>query len=150
MNAYYSTVFEQTAEQVWQAIRDFGDYTWAAGVSESRVEDGKPGDAVGAIRSFHVDGMHLQQRLLAHSDSERFCTYGSCAPLGTLRDYEGTIRVTPIVDGDHAFLEWRVAYDCSDETRDEWSTFFADSFPKWLATLRVHLRGAALRPRAVP
>jgi Polyketide cyclase / dehydrase and lipid transport len=145
MNAYYSTVFEHTAEQVWQTIRDFGDYTWASGVSESHIEQGKAGDAVSAIRNFHVDGTQLRQRLLAHSDSERSYTYGSCGPLGTLRRYEGTLSVKPVIDGDRAFVEWRVDYDCTDESRDEWSKMFADSFPKWLGTLRSRLGDAASR-----
>jgi hypothetical protein len=28
-NSYFSTVFEQSAGQVWSAIRDFGEYQWA-------------------------------------------------------------------------------------------------------------------------
>ena len=49
----YSTVFSQTADQVWAVIRDFNSYpVWVATVTESHIEDGKSGDAVGAIRDF--------------------------------------------------------------------------------------------------
>ena len=57
--AYYSTVFEQTADQVWTAIRDFGNYTWTGTVSESYIEEGKSGDAVGAIKSVDKFGHTL-------------------------------------------------------------------------------------------
>jgi hypothetical protein len=50
--AYYSTVFEQPAPEVWKIIRDFNNYpVWVDGAGESRIEDGKSGDTVGAIRN---------------------------------------------------------------------------------------------------
>ena len=72
MKISYSTVFEQTADQVWAVIRDFNSYpVWVASVTESHIEDGKAGDAVCAIRSFEEYGARIRQRLLAHSDLDR-------------------------------------------------------------------------------
>jgi len=49
----YSTVFNHSADQVWAVIRDFNSYpVWVEGINESHIEDGKAGDAVGAIRNF--------------------------------------------------------------------------------------------------
>jgi hypothetical protein len=43
--SYYSTVFAQTADQIWAVIRDFSNYTvWVEGVSETFIEEGKSGD----------------------------------------------------------------------------------------------------------
>jgi hypothetical protein len=54
--SYYSTVFEQTADQVWVVMRDFGNYAvWVEGVSEVSIEEEKSGDAVGAIRQVRID-----------------------------------------------------------------------------------------------
>ena len=48
--SYYSTVFEQSAPEVWKIVRDFNNYpVWVGG--ESAIEDGKSGDTVGAIGS---------------------------------------------------------------------------------------------------
>ena len=48
--AYYSTIFSQSADDVWNVIRDFNNYpVWVDGSGESEIEDGKSGDAVGAI-----------------------------------------------------------------------------------------------------
>src|ERR1051325_9530366 len=97
----YSTVFEQTADQVWAVIRDFNSYpVWVASVTESYIEGGKAGDSVGAIRDFVEHGAHIRQRLVAHSDVDRFYAYESCEPLGAITYYQGTGHVTPIVDGD--------------------------------------------------
>ena len=38
--AYYSTVFEQSAQGVWDIVRDFNNYpVWVGGAGESRIED---------------------------------------------------------------------------------------------------------------
>src|SRR5467141_733973 len=52
--AYYSTVFEQRACDVWNMIRDFNNYSiWVRGEGFSEIEDGKSGDTVGAVRRVH-------------------------------------------------------------------------------------------------
>jgi hypothetical protein len=82
----------------------------------------------------------IRQRLLAHSDRERFYTYEFCEPRFPVRNYVATIRVTPIVDGDKAFGEWWVTFDCATEEYDHWTAFFAGSFATWLGSLRRHLK----------
>lgn len=139
VRAYYSTAFEQAADQVWNAIRDFGRYEWADGVSETYMEDGKAGDAVGGIRNFRYDGAHMRQRLLAHSDLDRFYTFVLCDP-SPMRNYQATLRVTPVVDGDSAFVEWWATFDCVPDEEAQWMAFLEqDGFPKWLGSLRADL-----------
>ena len=136
----YSTVFEQTADQVWAVIRDFNSYpVWVASVSESHIEEGKSGDAVGAIRNFVEYGTRIRQRLLAHSDLDRFYTYESCEPLGAITYYQGTARVTPIVDGNRAFVEWSVTFDCPAKEQENCTTLLEEAMPQWLKSLRAVL-----------
>ena len=145
----YSTVFEQTADQVWNAIRDFNSYPeWVASVSESQIEDGKSGDAVGAIRSFVEYGTRIRQRLLAHSDLDRSYTYESCGPLGAISYYRGTARVTPIVDGNRAFVEWSVSVECPDAERDKCAALLEQAMPQWMDSLRAVLEGRTAEKRA--
>src|SRR5437763_8407617 len=66
--AYYSTVFEQPAEDIWAIVRDFNNYSVWLADTESRIENGKSGDAVGAIRNVRIADRTIRQRLLAHSD----------------------------------------------------------------------------------
>jgi hypothetical protein len=55
--AYYSTVLEQPAAEVWKIVRDFNNYpVWVGGAGESRIEDGKTGDSVGAVRCVLYQG----------------------------------------------------------------------------------------------
>src|SRR5258708_4008732 len=105
--AYYSTMFEQAAPEVWKIVRDFNNYpVWVGCAGESRIEDGKTGDTVGAIRNVLYQGRNIRQRLLAQSDRERSQTYEFCgeACFG-VPGFQATWRVTPMVEGDRAFVE---------------------------------------------
>ena len=137
---YYSTVIDQAADRVWSVIRDFNSYpVWVEGINESHIEEGKAGDAVGAIRNFSSGDTRIRQRLLAHSDLDRFYIFESCEPLGAITYYRGTGRVTPIVDGNRAFVEWSTVFDCADAERENCRAFFAEGTPQWLKSLRTTL-----------
>jgi Polyketide cyclase / dehydrase and lipid transport len=139
--AYYSTVFEQPAPQVWKIVRDFNNYpVWVGGAGESRIEDGKSGDTVGAIRNVLYQGRHIRQRLLAQSDVERSQTYEFCGPASLpVTGFQATLRITPVVDGDRAFVEWWATLDCDAACRDELTGTLRGWFGKWLESLRTTL-----------
>jgi hypothetical protein len=137
---YYSTIFEQSAERVWATIRDFGLYRWAGVVSETYIEEGKSGDAVGCIRTVHTTDRVIRQKLLAHSDRDRSYTYALCEPIPfPLRDYVATLRVTPVTDRDGSFVEWWASFNCVDNEHDHWTSHFTSSFGQWLEALRCYL-----------
>jgi hypothetical protein len=49
-------------------------------------------------------------------------TYEFCgAPSLPVSDFQATLRVTPIVDGDRAFVEWWATFDCEVGRREEFS-----------------------------
>lgn len=139
--AYYSTVFEQPAAQVWKIVRDFNNYpVWVGGAGESRIEDGKSGDAVGAVRSVLYRERHIRQQLLALSDTERAQTYEFCGvPSLPVTDFQATLRITEVVDGDRAFVEWWATFDCDAARRGELTGTLRASFAKWLESLRTTL-----------
>jgi hypothetical protein len=136
--AYYSTVFAQPAPEIWQLIRDFNSYPiWNDGAGSSEIEDGKSGDAVGAVRNASYRDRHIRQRLLALSDVERFQTYEFCGPATLpINDFQATLRVTPIVDGDRAFVEWWATFDCEPSAGDALTATLRAWFGEWLESLR--------------
>jgi hypothetical protein len=139
--AYYSTVFIQSADTVWTIVRDFNAYpVWVDGAGASEIEGGKSGDTVGAVRRVLYNGRTIRQRLLGQSDVERSQTY-AFAEDGALpvENYRATIRVTPVVDGDGAFVEWWATFDCDSAQREERITFFRGAFAGWLESLRSRL-----------
>ncbi len=136
--AYYSTVFEHPAPELWKIVRDFNNYpVWVGGAGESEIEDGKSGDTVGAVRNVLYQQRRIRQRLLAQSDVERSQTYEFAGePTLPLTGYQATLRITPIVDGDRAFVEWWATFDCDAGQRDQLTGTLAGSFEKWLESLR--------------
>jgi polyketide cyclase/dehydrase/lipid transport protein len=139
--SYYSTIFERPADEVWGAIRNFNNYpVWVDGAGESEIEAGKSGDSVGAVRNVLYKGIRRRQKLLALSDVERIQTYEfvSESPIHT-RNFEATLRITPVVDGNRSFVEWWATFDCDLDRSEERVAFFRDAFANWLESLRRHL-----------
>jgi hypothetical protein len=146
-NACYSSVLDQPADKVWSLVRDFNNYPrYIEGVSESIIEDGKPGDEVGAVRRFCYAGTWLRQRLTAHSDRDRAFAYAGLDPFhfptdlgadppGPI-DYEGSLRLTPIVDGDRTFIEWSVTFRSPPNEATRWTEFLLVAIPQWIDSLR--------------
>ena len=136
--AYYSTVFEQKATEVWKIIRDFNNYpVWVNGAGESGIEDGKSGDTVGAVRNVLYRERRIRQRLVALSDVERSQTYEFAGPPTLpVTGFQATLRVTPVIDGDRAFVEWWASFDCEAASRDELTGTLEGNFERWLESLR--------------
>ena len=138
--AYYSTVLEQPVAEVWKIVRDFNNYpVWVGGGGESRIEDGKTGDSVGAVRCALHQGRQIRQRLLAQSDVERSQTYEFFGPPSLpVTDFRATLRITPVVDRDRAFVEWWATFDCDPDRRDELVGRLQGWFGKWLGIAAGH------------
>ena len=124
-------------------IRDFNSYPrWVDGIDESFIEEGRAGDAVGGVRNFLYEGNRIRQRLLAHSDRDRSMTFEMCEPHPMpVTDFVATLRVTPVVDGDRAFVEWSATFECAPDQREYWTDQFprVDGFARWLESLRRSL-----------
>ena len=149
--AYYSTTFRERAEEIWEIVRNFNNYpVWVGGAGESEIEDGKSGDAVGAIRSVHYEGRHIRQRLLALSDVERSQTYAFCGtPSLPVTGFKATLRIFEIVDGGGAFVEWWADFDCEEARREELCATLSTWFGSWLESLRTSLRTGTRNEAAV-
>jgi hypothetical protein len=113
---YVSSVINAPAARVWERVRDFnGLPRWHPRIRESRIENGEPADKVGCVRDFRLqNGDRLREKLLGLSDYDMFCTYAILESPMPLTDYIATLRVTPITDGDRAFIEWTAEFECED------------------------------------
>jgi len=136
--AYYSTVLDHSADKVWSVIRPFDHYSWAGVSGETIIEDGRKGDQVASVRRFTNGGKTIRQILLAHSDTDRSYSYAFCdQPPFPVHHYAATIRVTPVVDTNRAFVEWWATFDCATEDHDRMVKHFENAgFAVWLGGLR--------------
>lgn len=136
--AFYSTVIDHSADEVWSVIRPFDHYAWAGVPSETIIEDGRAGDQIGSVRRIAVQGNVLRQRLLAHSDLDRSYSYAfASAPPFPVQNYLATISVTPIVETNQAFVAWAATFECDEEDRERMIEHFeTKGFAVWLDALR--------------
>jgi polyketide cyclase/dehydrase/lipid transport protein len=135
--SYYSVVLDHSARDVWALIRPFDHYAWAGVEAETIMEGGKAGDQVSAVRRVTVGDRIIRQILLVHFDVDRSYSYGFCgAPPFPVLNYAATIRVTPVVETDRAFVEWWATFDCAVEECERWTNYFEkEGFARWLAGL---------------
>jgi hypothetical protein len=139
--AYYSTVLDHSADDVWSVIRMFDHYSWAGVKAETVIEDGRKGDQIGSIRRVDTGAKVLRQVLRAHSDVERSYSYGFVSePSIPVQDFAATIRITPVTETGKAFVEWWATFDCELEDRDRVATQLeTGGFAVWLGALRRHM-----------
>ena len=150
--AYYSSVYDQPAERAWRLVRDFNNYpVYIEGVTDSVIENGKRGDEIGAIRRFNYGGTWIRQQLTAHSDDVRTFTYagmepfvfpaGDAAARPAPIEYRGTLKLTPIIDGNRTFVEWFVDFAGKDSDAPQWTKLLLALIPQWVQSLGRVLAG---------
>jgi hypothetical protein len=113
---FASSVIDAPIDRVWSATRDFnGLPDWHPGFRDSTIEDGRAGDAVGAVRHFFLkDGGLLRERLLSLSDHDHAVTYTILeAPL-PMRNYVSTLRLLPVTDGNRTYAEWTATFEAAE------------------------------------
>jgi len=89
------------------------------------------------VRNVLYRERRTRPRLLAQSDVERSQTYEFAGvPTLPVTGFQATLRVTPVIDGDRAFVEWWATFDCEAASRDELTGTLQGSFEKWLESLR--------------
>jgi hypothetical protein len=156
--AQHSVALDSSAADVWDIVRDFNSYPiWVNDVEDSYIEGELSGTAVGAVRNFALGGARTRQRLVAHSDAERYFTYEACAPMmvdvsgteRTLETYRGTLRLRPIGEGDGCLAEWSSEYVCPPRDAEYWADWWAEYLPVWLGSLRDHIASRRRNPFGV-
>ena len=115
---YNSTTINAPSDKVWDAIKDFHDMSWAAGVITSVEKDGTiGGDTPGAMRLLN-EAFH--ETLLSFDEEGKTFSYSiddGPEPLTerSVCNYTGTVKVHPITSDNTTFVEWRSKYDTNDD-----------------------------------
>lgn len=115
---YNSAVIAAPVDRVWQALRDFHDLSWAAGVVE-KVETlgNKAGTEVGAQR---VLNGAFRETLIELDDNQRRLRYtmdDGPGPVASdaVERYVGTLQLRPVTVGEGTFVEWTSEYVSRDD-----------------------------------
>ena len=118
---YRSAVIHAPLETVWNEIRDFNALPlWHPAIARSEIEDGRPSDSVGCVRSFYLqDGGFLREQLLALSDVEHSFTYNILVSPMPVKNYVATFRLTRVSVGNATLAEWWADFDVTSGTDEE-------------------------------
>ena len=123
-----SSVIPLPLAVLWRAVRDFGAVDrWHPLVARSLIEDGRPADRVGCVRHLTLkDGGVIRERLLALSDKEHFFSYSILESPLPVANYEATLRLLPVSDGDASYALWSVEFETAPDREDELRTLVGD------------------------
>jgi len=115
---YNSVTINASSDQVWNAIKNFHEMSWATGVITNVKKDGDiDGDTPGAMRilngAFH-------ETLISIDEEEMTFSYSiddGPEPLSkeSIQSYVGTVKVYPVTMDGTAFVEWQSNYETSDD-----------------------------------
>lgn len=137
-----STVINASADDVWALIRDFEHMDgWFEGMPPAVIEDGRASTEVGCVRRFEANGQIMaRERLIALDDAARRQVYAILESIFGLRGYSGTITVTPVTDGDRAFVEWTGVFEADAAEAEASIAMLRDSvYTTGLESLRKRL-----------
>jgi len=115
---YNSVTINAPAGQVWDAIKDFHDLSWAAGVITNVEKDGDiDGNTPGAMRILN-DAFH--ETLISIDEEEMTFSYSiddGPEPLSkeSVQNYVGTVKVYPVTMDNTTFVEWQSTYESPDD-----------------------------------
>ncbi|MGH3910770.1 MAG: SRPBCC family protein [Pseudonocardiaceae bacterium] len=140
---YASAVVPASADDVWQLVRDFdGAPGWHPAIAASELTSGTAAE-VGAVRRLTLaDGGIVVERLVTLDDGDRSYTYEISESPFAVRRYVSTIRITPVTDSGHAFVEWWSEYDADAQDEGELSALFTDGvYAAGIAALRERFGG---------
>ncbi|MHA6805100.1 SRPBCC family protein [Salinifilum ghardaiensis] len=139
--SYASATVDAPADAVWRVVRDFdGLPQWHPAIATSRIEDGRPADAVGCVRHLTMpDGSVVRERLVDLDDVARSYTYEIVEGPFPVRKYRATLHVAPVTVDDASFVEWYADFDAEAADEEELDgTFSRDVFAAGLQALRAH------------
>jgi uncharacterized protein YndB with AHSA1/START domain len=107
-----SRVIPASAEAVWNAVREFDSIDeWHPVITDCTIDDGASPVQGGAVRDFRAGDRTVRERLLAHSDVDRYYQYTMAGQGGTKVDYLSELRVEPITESGEALATWTAHYD---------------------------------------
>lgn len=108
-----STILDAPINEVWAVIRDFNSHLdWHPAIASSHIENGKPGDAIGAVRAFTLTtGEALREELIALSDLDHAFSYRILTSDIPLLNYTAHVQLRPVTASARTYWRWRSRFE---------------------------------------
>ena len=113
---FVSQVIPGSPDEVWDVIREFDTFDeWGPGPVEncSMEGDASPTE-IGGVRGFEVGDRTVKERLVAHSDEDRFYQYTYVEGAGGKEDYLSELRLIPITETGETLAQQWAHFDIAD------------------------------------
>jgi uncharacterized membrane protein len=137
---YRSCVVDAPITAVWDYIRDFNSLPkWFPGVTDSHLEDNKPGDRAGCVRNFGLPGgSRMREELLDFSDQHYFCAYRMLEGAVPMSRYQARVHLIPVTDSNRTFAEMTADFDCAAGQEGEVAAFLGNVYEGAFEALKKH------------
>ena len=115
---YNSITVDAPVDQVWPAISDFHDFSWAPDVvTDVQIVGHRQHDQIGAQRV--LNGV-FHETLLSLDNLNRTLSYSiddgpGAVAKDVVSNYVGRVRVSPVTVDETTFVEWESTYDSADD-----------------------------------
>lgn len=118
---YKSRVIHAPVDKVWETIRDFNSLPqWHPAIKDSKIEEGKQGDQIGAVRSFHLtNGDHIREQLVMMCDREKNLAYTMLESPLPFTNYYASIKLYTNTDENATFAIWEASFNVPAEQEVE-------------------------------
>ena len=134
-----SQVIPESADDVWETVRDFGSIDeWHPVITDCTLEGDQSGDQIGSVRDFQAGEKTVRERLVAHSDAERFYQYTILEGGGAKINYHSELRLIPITESDRTLAKWVGYFDVEDGSMDDAKENLTPVFTGGLNNLKEH------------
>lgn len=134
---YNSTIVDAPIKEVWDAMKDFYDMSWAPNAIES-VENPEQADGltVGARRILNGAFHETLQSLDDQAHTFTYSIDAGPGPLGkgVVSRYEAHVTLLPVTDEGKTFVEWQATFESEDD--DAVSEFVNPIYQALLADLK--------------
>jgi hypothetical protein len=116
--------------EAWSVLRDFNALPiYHPFFSRSEIENGRPSDQVGCVRSFHThEGGHIREELLTLSDRDHVCAYRILEATLPVRNYVAEMTLKAVTEGNKTFGEWWAEYDVAEADAESVHKTVSDTF----------------------
>ncbi|MFQ5995820.1 MAG: SRPBCC family protein [Acidiferrobacterales bacterium] len=118
---FVSSVLNAPVNEVWKVIGEFDAVPeWHPDIKECNIENFMSCDTVGCMRDLTMpDGAKIREKLVTLSYDDHMYKYTIVEGQLPVKNYNGTLRLRPITDGNRTYIEWSSEFDVALEQEAE-------------------------------
>lgn len=136
---FVSSVLNATVDEVWKIIGAFDAVPdWHPEIKDCAIDNFMSSDAVGCMRNLTMpDGAKIRERLVALSYADYLYSYTIVEGPMPVKNYNGTLRLLPVTDGNRTYIEWSSEFDVAPDKEAEIVGMISGVFLSGLENLKT-------------